>query len=105
MVGDPDAFAVTLTGDSMESEFHEGDILVFAPSAEVEDGDACFVGFRTGEHTFKCVYDLGGGRLELRPLNTRKHRTQIVSTESGTGVARVVKLVGRYQIWNWKRRA
>ena len=104
IVGDPDAFAVTLHGDSMEPDFHEGDVLVFAPSAEVQDGDECFVGFRTGEHTFKRVYDLGDGRLELRPLNTRRHRTQVVSTEADTGVARVVKLVGRYQQWNWKKR-
>ncbi len=90
IVGDPDAFAVTLHGDSMEPDFHEGDVLVFAPSAEVQDGDECFVGFRTGEHAFKRVYDLGDGRLELRPLNTRRHRTQVVSTEADTGVARVV---------------
>jgi len=101
---DPDAFAVTLHGDSMEPDFHEGDVLVFAPAAEVADGDECFVGFRTGEHTFKRVYDLGDGRLELRPLNTRRHRTQVVSTDSDTGVVRVVKLVGRYQQWNRKKR-
>jgi hypothetical protein len=59
----------------------------------------------TGERILMCIYVFpNDGRIELRPLNTRKHRTQIVSTDSDTGVVRVVKLVGRYQTWNWKRR-
>lgn len=104
-VGDPDAFAVQVVGDSMEPEYLDGDIVVFAPAAEVREGDACFVqldgGAAGGEgNTFKLVFRLADGRMELRPLNARRHKSTIVEA----GVARVVRAVGRYQREQWRRK-
>lgn len=36
---DPNSFALIIEGDSMEPEFHAGDIVVFAPNSEPRNGD------------------------------------------------------------------
>lgn len=105
MVGDPDAFGVELVGDSMAPQFCEGDIVVFAPRADVRDGDACFVQFngaRNGGHTFKLVFRQGDGKIELRPMNQRKHRSHTVDTSDDGEVARIVKAVGCYRRIAWE---
>lgn len=104
VVGDPEAFACQVIGTSMEPDFREGDVVVFAPRAEVGQGDACFVQFngdRRGENTFKRVYDLGDGRLELRPANLRDFVPEIVPAAS---VARVIRAVGVYHTMTWAPR-
>ena len=40
---DPSSFAVRVVGDSMEPKYYEGDIIIFSPSADVNNGDDCFV--------------------------------------------------------------
>lgn len=94
-VGDPDAFAVEVVGDSMAPEWREGDVIICSPREKCENGDPCFVQF-DGSHddgnTFKRVYDLGDGRLELRPDNSR-HKPIIVPREA---VIRCCKVVGKW---------
>ena len=76
-MSDPNAFAVRVVGDSMEPKYHEGDVVVFMPSAPVESGDDCFVRFAVtggpmdGESTFKRVFYDSDGRIRLQPLNGR----------------------------------
>jgi len=76
-MADPNAFAVRVVGDSMEPKYHEGDVVVFMPSAPVESGDDCFVRFAVtggpvdGESTFKRVFFDDDGRIRLQPLNER----------------------------------
>jgi len=67
---DPNAFAVRVVGDSMEPKFHEGDIVVFSPSADVTNGDDCFVRFsEPHETTFKRVFFESGDKVRLQPRN------------------------------------
>jgi len=69
-VHDPNAFAVRVVGDSMEPKFREGDIVVFAPAAEVRNGDDCFVRFTSPhETTFKRVFFEPDNRVRLQPRN------------------------------------
>lgn len=72
---DPQAFAARVVGDSMEPEYHEGDVVVFSPERDTPDGSDCFVRLhRDNESTFKRIYferDATGAMLiRLQPLNS-----------------------------------
>jgi len=67
---DPNAFAVRVIGDSMEPRFHEGDIVILSPAAEVRNGDDCFVRFTMPhETTFKRVFFEADNKVRLQPRN------------------------------------
>ncbi len=106
-VQDKDAFAARVHGDSMSPKYHEGDIVIFSPSAPTRSGDDCFVRFEDGSTTFKRVFfeseesgseDPGGenpGRavLRLQPRN-EKYRAQTIPSEQVSGL---YKAVFKYQ--------
>jgi len=67
---DPNAFAVRVIGDSMEPRFHEGDIVVFSPAADVHNGDDCFIRFAMPHETsFKRVFFEQDNKVRLQPRN------------------------------------
>lgn len=69
---DPNAFAVRVVGDSMEPRFREGDIVIFSPAAEVQNGDDCFVRFSMPhETTFKRVFFEPDNKVRLQPRNDK----------------------------------
>ena len=87
---DPSAFAVRVVGDSMEPKFHEGDIVVFSPDAEVGTGDDCFVRFTMPhECTFKRIFFETDNMVRLQPRN-EKHPPMIISGERINGIYRAV---------------
>lgn len=93
-VEDPDAFAATVCGESMLPEYKAGDVVVFAPAADVVDGCDCFVRLEPDhETTFKRVYfDLEAGTIRLQPLNPA-YPAAVVRREDVAGLYRAV---GRY---------
>ena len=69
-IHDPNAFAVRVVGDSMEPKFLEGDIVIFSPKADVQNGDDCFIRMATPhETTFKRVFFGEEEQLRLQPRN------------------------------------
>lgn len=70
---DPDAFAASVVGESMMPDYREGDIVVFSPAADVQDGCDCFVRLEPDhETTFKRVFfDEDGALVRLQPLNPK----------------------------------
>ncbi len=71
-VHDPHAFAARVVGDSMEPNYREGDIVIFAPSQPARSGDDCFVRFTEDRGTtFKRLYQDRERTLRLQPLNNR----------------------------------
>jgi repressor LexA len=70
-ITDPDAFAARVVGDSMEPDYREGDIVIFAPSLPTPSGIDCFVRLeRDNQTTFKRIYVEDDGRtIRLQPLN------------------------------------
>lgn len=70
-VNDPDAFAARVVGDSMEPDYRENDIVVFAPQLPTPSGTDCFVRLeRDNQTTFKRIYLEDDGRtVRLQPLN------------------------------------
>jgi len=68
---DAQAFGARVVGDSMEPEFHEGDIVVFSPNSPARNGDDCFVRFEDdGGTTFKRYYQDSPETIRLQPLNS-----------------------------------
>jgi phage repressor protein C with HTH and peptisase S24 domain len=70
-LADPNAFAITVVGDSMSPRFLEGDIIIISPASGVEGGDFCFVRIdHAGEvtSTFKQVF-FENDRIRLVSLN------------------------------------
>ncbi len=64
------AFALRVRGDSMEPEFHEGDIIILNPSLKQEHNDYLVVSNEDGEATFKQLKKYGKTRV-LHPLNPK----------------------------------
>ena len=91
---DPNAFAVRVVGDSMEPKFTEGDIVVFSPTAEVSNGDDCFIRFETPhETTFKRVFFEPENKVRLQPRN-EKYSPVITD---GKRINGIYKAVARYE--------
>ncbi len=93
---DPQAFAAHVVGDSMEPEYHEGDIVVFSPNAQVHAGDDCFIRFEAdGGTTFKRFYQDSQTTVRLQPLNS-KYPAETYDAQKVTGlwpaVFRILKL-------------
>lgn len=63
------AFALRVVGDSMETRFKEGDIIVVDPDLGVSTGDPC-VARVAGEVTFKIYYE-NGTEIRLKAKNPK----------------------------------
>lgn len=68
-VGDPHAFALEISGDSMEPVFRDGDMVVVSPAAPVRRGDRVVVRTAEGEVMAKQLARQSARRVELRSLN------------------------------------
>jgi repressor LexA len=91
-VEDPDAFAATVVGESMQPEYREGDVVIFSPRAKVTDGCDCFVRLEPDhESTFKRIFfdDKKGRIIRLQPLNNR-FPSRTVDREQVAGLYRAV---------------
>ncbi len=68
-IGDPNAYALEISGDSMEPVFRDGDIVVVSPSAPVRRGDRLIAKTWAGEVMAKQLARKSARRLELKSLN------------------------------------
>ena len=98
-LGDPDAFAARITGDSMEPEYREGDVVIFSPVRDVRSGMDCFARLeRDAEMTFKRVYlergEDGQEMIRLQPLNP-KYPARVEPRENVAGLYPAVSVVRR----------
>lgn len=92
---DPQAFAVSLEGDSMEPKFSDGDLLVVMPSEQVYSG--CFVVARfVNDGIIFRRMEMSGDVIVLQPLNERWP----VSTHAQEEFSWIYPVWGRWtQIW------
>lgn len=68
-VGDPNAYALEISGDSMEPVFRDGDMVIVSPAAPVRRGDRVVVKTREGEVMAKQLMRQSARRVELASLN------------------------------------
>ena len=68
-VGDPNAYALEISGDSMEPVFRDGDLVIVSPGSPVRRGDRVVVRTEKGEVMAKELKRQSARRIELRSLN------------------------------------
>ena len=68
-IGDPNAYALEISGESMEPVFRDGDVVVVSPGAPVRRGDRVVVRTAKGEVMAKELRRQSAKRIELASLN------------------------------------
>jgi phage repressor protein C with HTH and peptisase S24 domain len=68
-VGDPNAYALEIAGDSMDPVYRDGDVVIISPAAPVRRGDRVVVRSQRGEVMAKELLRQSARRIELRSLN------------------------------------
>ncbi len=68
-IGDPNAYALEIAGDSMEPVFRDGDMVIVSPSAPIRRGDRVVMRTNEGEVMAKQLARRSARRVELRSLN------------------------------------
>jgi phage repressor protein C with HTH and peptisase S24 domain len=68
-IGDPNAYALEISGDSMEPVFRDGDMVIVSPVAPIRRGDRVVVRTARGEVMAKQLARRSARRIELRSLN------------------------------------
>lgn len=68
-IGDPHAYALEISGESMEPVFRDGDHVVVSPAAPIRRGDRVVVRTLKGEVMAKQLARRSARRVELRSLN------------------------------------
>ncbi|TPG60666.1 helix-turn-helix transcriptional regulator [Roseomonas nepalensis] len=88
-VGDPNAYALEISGDSMEPVFRDGDVIIVSPSAPVRRGDRVVVRTSGGEVMAKELLRQSAKRVELSSLNPA-HPNYSFDLEELTWMHRIV---------------
>ena len=68
-ISDPNAYALEISGDSMEPVFRDGDVVIVSPASPVRRGDRVVVRTRLGEVMAKELKRQSAKRIELGSLN------------------------------------
>ncbi len=68
-VGDPNAYALEISGDSMEPVYRDGDLIVVSPASPIRRGDRVVVRTSAGAVMAKQLARRSARRVELKSLN------------------------------------
>ena len=68
-IADANAYALEISGDSMEPVFRDGDTVIVSPNAPVRRGDRVVVRTTGGEVMAKQLTRKSARRVELKSLN------------------------------------
>ncbi|MEP9379520.1 helix-turn-helix transcriptional regulator [Aquabacter sp. CN5-332] len=80
-VEDEHAYALEISGDSMQPLYREGDIVIVSPAANVRRGDRVIVKTREGEVLAKELVRKTAKTVELRSLNPEHEDLQLAVTD------------------------
>lgn len=86
---DPHAFALEISGDSMEPVFRDGDTVIVSPEAGVRRGDRVVVKTTDGEVMAKVLKRKSAQRIELESFNPA-HADRELKLSDVEWVARIV---------------
>jgi phage repressor protein C with HTH and peptisase S24 domain len=68
-VADPHAYALEISGDSMEPVFRDGDVVIVSPAAPIRRGERVVARTASGEVMAKQLARRSARRVDLRSLN------------------------------------
>lgn len=68
-LGDPHAYALEVSGDSMEPVYRDGDVIIVSPEGSIRKGDRVVVRTEGGEVMAKELLRQSANRVELGSLN------------------------------------
>jgi len=88
-VGDPHAYALEISGDSMEPVFRDGDMVIVSPAAPIRRGDRVVLRTQEGEVMAKQLARRSARRIELKSLNP-EHRDRSFDLAEIAWVHRIV---------------
>jgi phage repressor protein C with HTH and peptisase S24 domain len=88
-MADPHAYALEVSGDSMEPVYRDGDLIIVSPAASLRRGDRVVVKTKDGEVMAKQLLRRTAQRVELQSLNP-EHPDRSVPVEDLAWMARIV---------------
>jgi phage repressor protein C with HTH and peptisase S24 domain len=88
-VEDEHAYALEISGNSMQPAYRDGTIIIVAPSAPIRRGDRVVVKTKNGEVMAKELKRKTAKTLELKSLNP-EHDDRVLATDQVVWVARIV---------------
>jgi phage repressor protein C with HTH and peptisase S24 domain len=88
-IGDPNAFALEISGNSMEPLYRDGDTIVVSPAAGIRKGDRVVVKTSQGEVMAKQLQRRTAHKVELQSLNP-DHAIRDIDLEDVAWIARVI---------------
>lgn len=88
-MGDANAYALEVSGDSMEPLYRDGDIVIVSPAASVRRGDRVVVKTVEGEVMVKQLLRQSARRIELASLNPA-HPGRSLAAEDVAWMARIL---------------
>ena len=68
-IGDPNAYALEISGESMEPVYRDGDMVVVSPASPIRRGDRVVVRTHAGQVMAKQLARRSARRVELKSLN------------------------------------
>ncbi len=88
-IGDLHAFALEISGASMEPIYRDGDTIVVSPAADIRRGDRVVVRTKKGEVMAKELARQSARKIELASLN-KDHADRSIEVEEIDWIARIV---------------
>ena len=88
-IGDPNAYALEISGESMEPVFRDGDMVVISPAAPIRRGDRVVARTLAGEVMAKQLARRSAKRIELKSLNP-EHRDRSFDLMEVAWVHRII---------------
>jgi len=88
-VSDEHAYALEVSGQSMEPAYRDGDVILVSPSAPIRRGDRVVVRTKDGEVLAKELKRKTGKTIELKSLNAQ-HPDRTLATSDVLWIARIL---------------
>jgi phage repressor protein C with HTH and peptisase S24 domain len=88
-VNDEHAYALEISGSSMEPAYRDGDVIIVSPASPIRRGDRVVVKTKDGEVMVKELKRKSARSIELKSLNAA-HRDRMLSTADMLWIARIV---------------
>ncbi|WP_448190080.1 S24 family peptidase [Azospirillum sp. sgz301742] len=88
-LGDPHAYALEVSGESMEPVYRDGDTVIVSPAAQIRRGDRVVVRTKDGEVMAKQLVRESANKVELLSIN-RAHPDRSIPRSEIAWMARIV---------------